>query len=61
MNPIKFCQEALSELKKSAWLPRQQAVGSTVVVVVLVALMSAFISSVDLLLSVVLGSFLGSR
>ncbi|MFA6030907.1 MAG: preprotein translocase subunit SecE [Elusimicrobiota bacterium] len=60
MNPMKFLQEAWSELKKATWLTRQQAVGSTVVVLVLVLVLSVYISSVDFVLSMILGALLGT-
>ena len=59
MNPAKFVNESYAELKKSTWLTRQQAVGSTVVVTVLVALMAVYISGIDFVLSVILGAILG--
>lgn len=58
MNPIKFVNEAWGELKKSTWLTRQQAVGSTVVVVVLVGIMAAYVASIDAVLSLVMGAVL---
>ena len=61
MNPINFLKEAWAELRKSTWLTRQQAVGSTVVVVALVVVVSIFISGVDFALSLVLGALLGAR
>jgi preprotein translocase subunit SecE len=61
MNPVEFFREAWGELKKSTWLTRQQAVGSTVVVVVLVVILAIYISGVDFALSLVLGALLGSR
>jgi preprotein translocase SecE subunit len=58
MNPIKFLNEAWGELKKSTWLTRQQAVGSTVVVVVLVGIMASYVSAIDFVLSIVMGAVL---
>ncbi|HVE14442.1 MAG TPA: preprotein translocase subunit SecE [Elusimicrobiota bacterium] len=58
MNPIKFAKECWNELKKSSWLTRQQAGGSTAVVVVLVALMAAYVKAVDVVLSIVMGAVL---
>ncbi|MFA6093110.1 MAG: preprotein translocase subunit SecE [Elusimicrobiota bacterium] len=60
MNPIKFLQECWGELKKSTWLSRDQAIGSTLVVLVLVLVLSVYISAVDMVLSKVLGALLGS-
>ena len=59
MNPVQFIKESYSELRKATWLTRQQAVGSTVVVVVLVGIMSAYVAFIDFVLSVVLGALLG--
>ncbi len=59
MNPAKFVNESYTELKKSTWLMRQQAVGSTIVVTVLVMLMAVYISGIDFVLSVILGAILG--
>ena len=59
MNPAKFASESYAELKKSTWLTRQQAVGSTIVVTVLVMLMAVYISGIDFVLSVILGAILG--
>ena len=50
-NPIKFGNEAFIELKKSTWLTRQHAVGSTCVVLVIVAVVAAYISLVDYILT----------
>lgn len=54
-----FVQEAIGELRKSTWLSRQQAVGSTVTVVVLVVLVSGYVAFVDFILSIFIGSLLG--
>ena len=59
-TPAKFLNEAFAELKKSTWLTRQQAVGSTVVVLVLVTMVAVYISSVDFLLSVLMRALLGN-
>jgi len=58
-NPAQFVNEAWGELKKSHWLSRQQAIGSTGVVLTLVAIVALYISAVDFLLSVVMGALLG--
>jgi len=58
-NPAQFAKEAYTELKKSTWLSRQQAFGSTAVVLVLVALIAVYISGVDFVLSVVMGALVG--
>ena len=54
-----FLKEAVSELKQSTWLTRQQAIDSTKAIVVLVALMSLYVSGVDYVLSVLIRAVLG--
>lgn len=48
---LQFLREVKIELKKVAWPSRKQAVGSTVVVVILVMLVSFFLGVVDIGLS----------
>ena len=59
MNPIQFLKESYNELRKATWMPRQQAVGSTIVVVVLVSMVAAYVAFIDFVLSIVLGALLG--
>lgn len=54
-----FLKEAVSELKQSTWLTRQQAIDSSKAIVVLVALMSLYVSGVDYVLSVLIRAVLG--
>ena len=54
-----FLKEAVSELKQSTWLTRQQAIDSTKAVVVLVVLMSLYVAGVDYMLSVLVRAVLG--
>jgi len=54
-----FLKESLSELKQSTWLTREQAVDSTKAVVIIVALMAAYVSGVDYVLSIFVQSLLG--
>ena len=61
MNPIPFFQEAYQELRKVSWMPRQQAIGSTAVVVVLVAIVAAYAGALDALLSMLLRILLGTQ
>lgn len=56
-----FLKEALSELKQSTWLTREQAVDSTKAVVILVALMALYVSGVDYVLSIFVRAVLGQR
>jgi len=59
MNPVSFVREAYQELRKSAWLPRKEAVQSTVAVIIICALLALFAGAIDMILSTVLGAFLG--
>ena len=60
MNQVtQFLREAVSELKQSTWLTRQQAIDSTKAIVVLVALMSLYVAGVDYVLSQLIRAVLG--
>ncbi|MEK7384715.1 MAG: preprotein translocase subunit SecE [Elusimicrobiota bacterium] len=54
-----FLKEAYSELKQSTWLTRQQAIDSTKVVVLLVAVMSLYVAGIDYALSIFVRAVLG--
>jgi len=54
-----FLKEAVSELKQSTWLTRQQAIDSSKAIVVLVALMSLYVAGVDYVLSILIRAVLG--
>ena len=56
---VQFVGEAYAELKKSTWLSRQEVIGSTLVVVILVVLMAFYVGSVDFVLAQFLSAFLG--
>lgn len=58
-NPVQFVKEATGELKKSSWLTRPQAVGSTIVVCVLVMLTAVYVAGVDFVLSIVMSAIIG--
>jgi preprotein translocase subunit SecE len=47
---IQFLREVRVELRKVTWPSRKQTIGSTVVVILLVLIISAFLGVVDLLL-----------
>ncbi len=47
----KFLREVRAELKKVAWPTRKELVSSTVVVIVLVVVVGAFIGLIDLVFS----------
>ena len=57
--PVQFVGEAWGELKKSTWLSRQEVIGSTLVVIILVVLMAFYVGTVDFFLSYILQVFLG--
>jgi len=59
MNPTQFLKEAVSELKQSTWLTREQAIDSTKAVLILVTIMSLYVAGVDYVLSIFVRAFLG--
>jgi len=62
MDKIKgFLKEAYQELVKCTWLPRKDVVRSTFAVSMVVILVAIYVSFVDFVLSIGLGSFLGGR
>jgi len=56
---INFVKESYFELRKSSWLTRKEAIGSTWAVVILVAIFSLYVAGIDFVLSILLGSILG--
>jgi preprotein translocase SecE subunit len=60
MNPTQFLKEAVSELKQSTWLTREQAIDSTKAVLILVAIMALYVAGVDYVLSIFVKAFLGN-
>jgi preprotein translocase subunit SecE len=50
-KPLNFLIQAKEELKKVSWSTRKEVLGSTVVVIVITALLTVFIMLVDLFLS----------
>ena len=60
MNTVtQFLKEAYYELKKSSWLSRKEALASTWVVLILVAILSLYVAGIDFILSKTLGVILG--
>lgn len=49
-----FLREVKQELEKVSWSNRQELISSTFVIIVITALMAAFIGIIDLLLSKIL-------
>jgi len=56
-----FLKECVSELKKSTWLSRREVTQATILVAIVVALTSAYVSLVDFGLTKVLGLLVGGR
>jgi preprotein translocase SecE subunit len=54
-----FIKEAISELKQSTWLTRDQAIDSTKAVAILVTIMAFYVAGVDYVLSILVRSVLG--
>ncbi len=50
-KPINFLKEVRLELGKVAWSTRQELIDSTIVVIVVTAIMSVFIGLIDIFLS----------
>jgi len=50
-KPVNFLKEVRAELGKVAWSTRQELIDSTIVVIVVTAIMTLFIGIIDLLLS----------
>ncbi len=50
-KPVNFLKEVRGELGKVAWSTRQELIDSTIVVIVVTAIMTLFIGVIDLLLS----------
>ncbi|MBN1930249.1 MAG: preprotein translocase subunit SecE [Desulfobacterales bacterium] len=48
---MQFLREVQVELKKVTWPSRKQTIGSTVVVIILVMIISLFLGAVDISLS----------
>ncbi len=48
---IQFLREVKAELKKVTWPSRKQTIGSTVLVIVVVMIISLFLGAVDMILS----------
>ncbi|MDR2616279.1 MAG: preprotein translocase subunit SecE [Endomicrobium sp.] len=57
-NAMTFFTDAYYELTKATWLGKKEVVGTTVVVVVFVIIMSIFVSIVDLFLGTIVGVIL---
>lgn len=58
---INFLKQSVGELRKSTWLSRQEVVQSTILVMIVVALVSAYVGVIDFGLTKVLGAVVGGR
>lgn len=58
---INFFKESYGELKKSVWLSKQQMIQSTILVIIVVAIVALYISLIDWGLAGILGAILGGR
>ena len=58
-NILEFAKEAYGELKKVSWLSQQEALGTTIAVIILVILVAIYISAVDFIMAQVLSFVLG--
>lgn len=50
-RPVNFLKEVKVELGKVAWSTRQEIMGSTIVVIVITAILSAYVGLADVILS----------
>ena len=58
---INFLKQSVGELRKSTWLSRREVVQSTILVMIVVALVSAYVGVIDFGLTKVLGAVVGGR
>ena len=58
---IDFLKECVSEMKKSTWLSRKEVVQSTILVAVVVALTSAYVSIIDFSLTKLITGLIGGH
>ena len=58
---INFLKQSVGELKKSTWLSRQEVVQSTILVMIVVALVAAYVGLIDLGLTRVLSVLIGGH
>ena len=62
MNKIvQFIKESVGELKRSTWLSKQEVFQSTILVIIVVALVSLYVSVIDFGLTRVLGFVVGGH
>jgi preprotein translocase subunit SecE len=59
-SAVNFVKESYYELRKSSWLTKQEAIGSTRAVIILVALFAVYVAGIDFVLSIILQAVLGT-
>lgn len=52
---INFFKEAYTELQKVTWLTRKEVIGSTLVIIVLISIMSLFVTLFDFIFMKMIG------
>ena len=52
---MQFFKESYAELQKVTWLSRKEVIGSTIVIMVLVAILSLFVSLIDFIFLKLIG------
>jgi preprotein translocase subunit SecE len=57
-NVVRFFRDAYYEITKVTWLGKKEAVGTTIVVIIFVIIMSIFVSIVDLFLGTIVRTIL---
>ena len=58
---INFLKQSVGELKKSTWLSRQEVIQSTILVLIVVALVAVYVGLIDLGLTRVLSAIIGGH
>lgn len=53
-----FLRESYAELKKVTWLSRKEVIGSTIVIIILIAILSLFVTFVDFVFIKMIGVIL---
>lgn len=59
-NPIKFIQQVRGEVRKVVWPTRREVILTTIMVFIMVAVVAAFFSLVDIIIRAGLGVVLGT-
>ena len=57
-NVVTFLKEAYAELQKVTWLSRKEVIGSTMVIIVLIMIISVFVAFIDFVFLKLIGMIL---